>query len=123
MSLLVTIAPWFRELIVDPLGNGPIVDDCEVRVGLSAKLWQGSEAWSGQVAERDAQTDCRQEVEGVRGVDEAIALPGRVLDLGGHQGRLRAFLKSHQEYVSCDPFLDLFAGLDRQPNLLSPTRA
>lgn len=46
-------------------------------------------------------------------------IEGRVLDVGGHQGRLRHFLKTEgTTYVSVDPFINIFAGIGKQPNLL-----
>jgi ubiquinone/menaquinone biosynthesis C-methylase UbiE len=51
-------------------------------------------------------------------VYRALPIEGRCLDIGGHQGRLREFLEAKQEYVSIDPFLDIFDGLGSQTNLL-----
>lgn len=76
------------------------------------------EQWSRRLAERDAAIDYGAELDGVRGVYAEIPLRGRVLDVGGHQGRLRAFLAPDQEYLSCDPFVGAFEGLEHQPNLL-----
>lgn len=38
--------------------------------------------------------------------------------MGGHQGRLRAFLAPDQEYVIIDPYSGVFRHLDKQPSLL-----
>jgi ubiquinone/menaquinone biosynthesis C-methylase UbiE len=50
---------------------------------------------------------------------EEFQLSGRVLDVGGHQGRLRHFLSPAETrcYISVDPVLDIFRTADR-PNLL-----
>ena len=142
MHSAVTIAPWLRELLVDPIGKRPLSQDggfwvaeCGFQYGETRGVldlrrptlfdrgsdWKaGQEAyeqWSTQLGIRDARSDYLKEIESVRSVYAAIPVSGRVLDVGGHQGRLRAFLKPDQEYVSCDPFLDAFQGLDRQPNL------
>jgi SAM-dependent methyltransferase len=47
-------------------------------------------------------------------------LNGRVLDVGGGQGRLRHFLndKGVLLYISVDPYLDVFMDLGTRPNLL-----
>ena len=58
------------------------------------------------------------ERESVRDVYEAIPIAGRCVDIAGHQGRLRAYLSSDQEYISKDPSLDIFSGLEFQNRLL-----
>jgi SAM-dependent methyltransferase len=47
-------------------------------------------------------------------------IKGRVLDVGGHQGRLRHFLDKGDVplYVSIDPFIDIFENMQSRPNLL-----
>jgi ubiquinone/menaquinone biosynthesis C-methylase UbiE len=72
--------------------------------------------------EQDGEQDYIREIEGVREVYADIRLEGRVLDVGGHQGRLREFISRGQEYVSCDPFIGVFEGIERQRNLLAAYR-
>jgi SAM-dependent methyltransferase len=55
----------------------------------------------------------------VREVYAEIPVTGRCIDIGGNQGRLRVYVPPESEYVSVDPFLDVFRDLDRQPNLLA----
>ncbi len=46
-------------------------------------------------------------------------IKGQVLDVGGHQGRLRHYLGSDVSlYVSADPYVEIFADIESQPNLL-----
>lgn len=46
-------------------------------------------------------------------------IKGKVLDVGGHQGRLRHYLGSDVSlYVSVDPYINIFADIGLQPNLL-----
>jgi ubiquinone/menaquinone biosynthesis C-methylase UbiE len=46
-------------------------------------------------------------------------LSGKVLDVGGHQGRLRHFLDNDVDlYVSIDPFINIFEGIDEHSTLL-----
>jgi SAM-dependent methyltransferase len=47
-------------------------------------------------------------------------IKGSVLDVGGHQGRLRHYLNDNDVplYISADPFLEVFKGLESKPNLL-----
>jgi hypothetical protein len=70
------------------------------------------------IAQRDSRQDYAAEIGVVRDVSDAIPLEGRVLDVGGHEGRLREFLNG-QEYVSCDPFIDAFERRELQPRLLA----
>jgi len=60
------------------------------------------------------------EIASVREIyEKEFHLAGRVLDVGGHQGRLRYFLASDARlYVSADPFIDIFQGVTRQRELL-----
>lgn len=75
------------------------------------------ENWSEKLAAADT-TDYDAEREGVREVYEQFPITGRCLDVGGHQGRLRAFMARGQEYVIIDPFSAVFQHLDNQPSLL-----
>jgi len=49
-----------------------------------------------------------------------FSMQGKVLDVGGHQGRLRHFLNKRDVslYVCVDPFLEVFSGIEKQKNLL-----
>jgi len=51
---------------------------------------------------------------------EEFSIEGKVLDVGGGEGRLRHFLKEEDVplYVSVDPYLEVFQNLESQPNLL-----
>lgn len=136
---------WFRDILVDPLGKEPLTESAgcltagygrrypvvngiyDLRV-LNNETTADQKTWrEGQVEytklhqqeiPRDAQIDYAAEIDSVRGVYEAIPLEGRVLDVGGHQGRLRSFIRDGQGYAGCDPFLEVFDGIERQPNLL-----
>ena len=136
---------WFRDILVDPLGKEPLIESdgflsaaygrrypvvngiYDLRV-LNNETTADQKTWrEGQVEytrmhvveiARDPQIDYAAEIESVRGVYDAIPLEGRVLDVGGHQGRLRSFIRDGQSYAGCDPFLEVFDGIDRQPNLL-----
>jgi len=66
--------------------------------------------------------DLQEHIEGIEGVQEVYTrefrLRGRVLDVGGHQGRLRHFLPVDSEYLSVDPYVAGFKLLPRLSNLL-----
>src|SRR5262249_25954533 len=136
----VKLDAWARDVLVDPFEKGPLAT---IPAGLQAHdgrvyplvggiydlrdnrvdpVWQEGqdhyEAWSRHLIDDDVRQDYVAEIEGVRDVYKAISITGRVLDVGGHQGRLREFLVPAQEYLSCDPFIDVFVGIDRQVNLL-----
>jgi len=61
-----------------------------------------------------------EEIESVREIYTIeYDIKGQVLDVGGHQGRLRHYLGSDVSlYVSADPYIDIFADIESQPNLL-----
>jgi ubiquinone/menaquinone biosynthesis C-methylase UbiE len=61
-----------------------------------------------------------QEIDGVRDIyTKQFEIKGSVLDVGGHQGRLRHFLRDAVSmYVSIDPYPDVFKNIDSQRNLL-----
>ena len=61
-----------------------------------------------------------KEIEGVRDIyTKHFEISGKVLDVGGHQGRLRHFLNDTvSTYVSIDPYQDVFRNIDSQENLL-----
>jgi len=61
------------------------------------------------------------EIDSVKEIyTEEFSIKGKVLDVGGGQGRLRHFLgdKDVPLYVSIDPYLEVFQNLEAQPNLL-----
>lgn len=61
------------------------------------------------------------EIDSVKEIyTEEYSIEGKVLDVGGGQGRLRHFLKNKDVplYVSVDPYLEVFQDLESQPNLL-----
>jgi SAM-dependent methyltransferase len=62
-----------------------------------------------------------EEIDSVKEIyTEQFKMKGSILDVGGHQGRLRHFLSSNDVtlYVSVDPYLHTFEGIKYQPNLL-----
>lgn len=49
---------------------------------------------------------------------DVYQLSGAVLDVGGHDGRLRHYLPSTDGYLVIDPFADAVRALSKRPNLL-----
>jgi len=86
--------------------------------------------WSeAQVLYEDTQTPTRkrdtverflQEIDAGREIfEDEFHLKGRVLDVGGHLGKLRHFLKDDTElYVSIDPYWNAFEDIQQRVNLL-----
>lgn len=145
MTQRTKLDSWVRKLLADPFGKGPLKDTPQglasaygrlypqVRgifdfrrrlVGESsdAAVWRAGqeqyEAWSRRLVEEDARQNYAAEIDSVREVYAEVPINGRVLDVGGHQGRLREFLGPQQEYLSCDPYIDVFDPVARQVNLL-----
>ncbi len=139
------IDPWVKEILVDPIGKSGlqwkgdmllsdygkeyrvergVLDLRPFRqkpVSQPLRVWKlgqmAYEQWQKRVSQ-DPNRDYTDELAGVREVYKIMPLIGRCLDVGGHQGRLRAFLKPGQEYLIVDPFLDVFDGIEAQRNLL-----
>lgn len=138
---------WVKEIIVDPLSKEPLTINEKknflfspygrrypIKDGIfdlrllnnettkDQKVWKEGqreyERWSASLASQDQKQDYFKEIEGVREVYEDIRVEGRCLDVGGHQGKLRRFLSPGQDYITCDPFLNGFDALEKQPNLL-----
>lgn len=79
------------------------------------------EDFTDEQAAKDDLTSYRREIDSVREIyTEEFELIGDVLDVGGHQGRLRHFLPRSRSgtYVSVDPFLNVFENVALQPGLL-----
>lgn len=78
------------------------------------------ERWSEAKRSVDSEREYLDEIESVREVyTDQYHIEGRVLDVGGHQGRLRHFLRDDTSlYVSIDPYIGVFEAIDRQPNLM-----
>ena len=141
----VFLDDWAKGLLVDPIGKsrlefrgntvcsdygrcypirGGIIDlrPFAASVGEHAETWKTGqmayESWSDAVARKDSRADYEEELDSVRDVYEAIPIHGACLDVGGHQGRLRAFLAPDQKYMVIDPFINVFDDIKLQPNLL-----
>jgi ubiquinone/menaquinone biosynthesis C-methylase UbiE len=122
-----------REILCDPISKSPlrIEPDCltsdfggrypvvdgvyDLRplcchVGVVGQLWRRGqdeyEEYSAKLA-RESREDYAAQRLGVEDVYRAIPVSGRCLDVGGNDGRLRAFLAPQQQYVSIDPYLSV----------------
>lgn len=90
----------------------------------TTKQWmdiQGEyEKFHKEFGDRDASAEYLGEIESVREIyTKEYSITGNVLDVGGHQGRLRHYLTHDVSlYVSIDPHLNIFERMDKQPNLL-----
>jgi ubiquinone/menaquinone biosynthesis C-methylase UbiE len=72
-------------------------------------------------AERDKLNLYLDEINSVYEIyTQEFNIQGSVLDVGGHQGRLRHFLNDQRNspYVSVDPFLNVFENIQYRPNLI-----
>ncbi len=143
---LTKLDPWARELIVDPLSKEPLTEgaagDClmsaygrqypivdgifDLRV-LNNETTRDQRLWKeGQRAYENAARAAQSldppvdpvELDAMRRIYNDIPVEGDCLDVGGHQGRLRAFLAPDQRYISCDPFREVFHGVEHCPHLL-----
>jgi SAM-dependent methyltransferase len=146
MNSFVKVDAWLAAVLVDPLSKTslhreqnslisdygaryPIVEgiyDLRLLKGtfgqLNEKWAHGQreyEGWARRLAQADREQDYLAERERVREVYKELPIVGRCIDVGGHQGRLRAYLGKEQQYASVDPFLNVFSGLDQELRLLA----
>jgi SAM-dependent methyltransferase len=143
----IKLDDWVKELIVDPLSKEPFsiiktgdylmapygrqypivngIYDLRLlnnKTTRDQKTWKKGQVWYERyacgLAAHNLEQDYVAQINGVREVYEDIPITGRCLDIGGSDGRLRAFLGSDQQYVSCDPFLGVFDNIESKKNLL-----
>lgn len=78
------------------------------------------EQYRANAIKRDSFQEYMNQISSAREIyTEEYHLEGKVLDIGGNQGRLRHFLGAGVSlYVSVDPYIDIFSGMGLQPNLL-----
>lgn len=77
------------------------------------------QAYHKKWVERDSLQDYLDQIASVSEIyGDVFHVSGKVLDVGGHQGRLRHFLAQDTSlYVSVDAYPEVFRRLDHQPNL------
>ena len=129
----VKVDTWLHSILRDPIGKSPltlepgwlassygrkypIVDGVyDLRAltyfpGRVGEEWKGGqdayEKWSNGLAQKSSENYATQRL-GVEEVYREFPISGRCLDVGGNDGRLRAFLRPGQEYVSIDPFINI----------------
>jgi SAM-dependent methyltransferase len=68
-------------------------------------------------AGKDALQRALDNIDSLRAIyADEYHIEGKVLDVGGHRGLLRHYLGSDVTlYVSIDPYIDVFAGIEQQP--------
>lgn len=125
---------WVEELLVDPLNKDPLIFDGSNLIKSSygrkysivdnvldmrvhgpmvtgdQKLWlEGQvhyEEWLKDTASRNIDQNYANERALDQPVYDVLNIAGRVLDVGGGDGRIRAYV-DNDTYVCCDPFLDM----------------
>jgi SAM-dependent methyltransferase len=131
-TIHVELAPWVLQIVCDPLsksrleiGQNECVSDygrtypikngvpdlrlLTAHVGLIGQAWKEGqdayESWRAKAATTTLEEQYVAQRNCVADVYEAIPIIGRCLDVGGNDGRLRAFLSDGQEYISVDPYI------------------
>lgn len=94
-------------------------------ISRTSRLWhdgqQDYEKHDENVSVRDDLRVYLDEIDSVKEIYlQEFHIQGTVLDVGGHQGRLRHFLSDRGTslYVSIDPFSNVFENIQHRPNLL-----
>ena len=137
---------WVSNILVDPLGKEPLIlsQDEKKLVSnygkeypvvngvfdlrlLKTQTTQDQKIWKSGQDEFEKESalflaedniDYELELESISKVYQEIPVNGRCLDVGGNKGTLRFFLNDEQEYITCDPFLGVFNGLENRTRLL-----
>lgn len=134
VSGTVHLSPWVKEILRDPLSKSaldtrrdhlesdygrtyPVVDGVydlrllTTQYGRASGEWVACQTEYEHFAARERkhrrETDYQAEQRNVAEVYDLMPIIGRCLDVGGGDGRLRAFLSPDQEYLSIDPFLEM----------------
>lgn len=84
-------------------------------------IQNGYDLYENTMLDHDNLKTYLNEIDTVKEVyGQEFDMRGKVLDVGGHQGRLRHFLdkKNVPLYVSIDPFIGIFQKIEECPNLL-----
>jgi SAM-dependent methyltransferase len=79
------------------------------------------ERYHRSISTRDDLKVYLDEIDSVKEIyTKEFSIKGRVLDIGGHQGRLRHYLNDSAVsfYISVDPFISVFEGIESHTNLL-----
>jgi ubiquinone/menaquinone biosynthesis C-methylase UbiE len=140
----VHLSSWVYSLLRDPLSKSalkiretflesdygrryPVVDGIydlrllTTRYGRATEDWGTAqdeyEKYSARERSSKRSSEYQAEQRGVQEVYELMPVVGRCLDVGGGDGRLRAFLEPDQEYMAIDPFLAMGSAKNRPREL------
>lgn len=139
------LEPWFVDILRDPLSKeclafeppNALKSSYGRRYGISGGVWdfrlfssdvarqaiwsegqQAYEEYSKNVSGSRQTAHYLRELDGVRPVYQEIPLLGTVLDVGGGNGRLRAFVESGQRYACIDPFAGAVCAPNASPAII-----
>lgn len=145
MNRFVQLEPWFTRILRDPLDKSElklsphaaesgygrsyhVVDGvynfCPFTYSESGQIkhWrkgqEGYEEWSNAVTERDATADYVGQINMLKVIYAEMPIKGRCLDVGGQDGRVRAFLPIQAEFAIIDPFASVWEHVARSPRLV-----
>lgn len=139
---------WVEKIIVDPLGKEPLTKSFNKDFFLNTnyhkkypisdgiydlrllkeditndqKIWVEGQKEYEEFSNTfiiDDNFDYDSELKGMTKVYQEIPVKGRCLDVGGNKGTLREFLNDDQEYITCDPFLNVFKNIEQRSNYLN----
>jgi SAM-dependent methyltransferase len=132
---------WFARIICDPISKDglraadgavwnswsrsyPVVEgilDLRPAHGAVETDWSKGQTEYAAFAENLARTDgggvLQREIDGIAPVYDAIPLQGRLLDVGGLDGRVRHFMPPDAQYACVDPYPHAIRDIARQPSL------
>ena len=148
MKNYVKVDKWIKEILRDPLDKSILADKGSELVSEYgnkyphidgtydfrcirhfyspiAKVWSDAEREheidysESKVNDSNMYPSLVKEVNRDKNMYVIVPLNGRILDIGGGQGRIRIFLEKTQEYVSIDHSLSMFKELNDRKNLVA----
>lgn len=146
LNVAVTLDPWAREILVDPISKKPFVatdsEKFSSEIGIQYQFTDGvpdfrvgmrkvSKDWAeGQVEYEkflnkyldNGESDpnfYQQEQQVDAPMYERLPLLGRTIDVGGGLGTIRQYMSPEQEYISIDPSVGIHQKAANRPQLFS----
>lgn len=148
MGKYVKIDNWVKDLLRDPLSKTPLkIDDNFLWADYGARypivdgipdlrLFRNKNASHGHILSKWSRSQGKykthaqvyknlhidryfNEIKTDARVYERVPIKGRILDVGGGEGRIRAFISEGQQYLNIDPYINIFDQLGSRKNLLS----
>lgn len=124
------LEPWFVAALRHPISKAPVVEgECHTINGIldfspdlpEAELWKSGqdayEKWAKAETRRGTVALFQDELDRVRSIYATMPIKGACLDVGGLDGRIRAYMEPGQRYACVDPYPGAIADIALNPAL------